>query len=638
MEDRALEDAIRARFGVTPRAAQRTLIRRTIARQSSLGIMPTGSGKSLAFQGAAVLMEGTVLVVSPLLSLMRDQVEKLRQTLRVARLDASLEREEAGAVLRRLAGGELELLYVAPERLANERFQDALGQARVAAVAVDEAHCISAWGHDFRPDYLRLPLLLEALGRPPVLALTATAPLTVRRDIMADLHIPPDGLVDTGARRPNLALAVEVPADREARLLEIVGADPTAPTIVYALRQADTTRLAGRLAHAGVRAAPYHAGLEAAVRSEVQDRFLGGELACTVATVAFGMGVDKPDVRRVIHVHAPRSLEGYFQEVGRAGRDGAPARAVLLYDDGDLAALGNFVEGKAPDGTQVRDALNLAFAPANRESGDTIAFNPQAVGDAADIDPLAVRTLFARLERRGVVRALTPAFDEYQIALQHDGEAVRARLGEDGDVWSALLAGGKRGRSWITLSVAAAVQQTGYPYPTIRRVLRRVEEEGLAPLQAAGTLQRYRVLRKPDREADLPALLQAVDDALQGERRRLHAVRRYVLESGCRQAHVLAYLGQPDATPCGVCDLCTGEPPLDEPSLPRPDWRADFDPATVRALAALGKSGPDPTGVARALCQVSSTRSRPYRRHPAWGRLARAPYRDVLAAVQQVLG
>ncbi|MDQ3699426.1 MAG: RecQ family zinc-binding domain-containing protein, partial [Chloroflexota bacterium] len=453
----------------------------------------------------------------------------------------------------------------------------------------------------------------------------------------------------------NLALAVEVPADREARLLEMVASDATAPTIVYALRQADTERLATRLIGVGVRAAPYHAGLDAPVRSEVQDRFLAGDLACTVATVAFGMGVDKPDVRRVIHVHAPRSLEGYVQEVGRAGRDGAPAAGILLYDDADLPALGNFVEGKAPAGAQVRDALNLAFAPANRETGDIIAFSPQAVGDATDVDPLAVRTLFARLERQGVVRALTPAFDEYQIALQHDGEAVRARLqkevrndpqegdlqegrrGEDGDVWSALLASGKRGRSWITLSIAAAVQQTGHPYPTIRRVLRRVEEEGLVSLQASGTLHRYRVLRKPDRETDLPALLQAVDDALTGERLRLGAVRQYVLETACRQAHVLAYLAEPDAEPCGVCDLCTGHPPLDEPTLRQPDWRQDFHPATVRALAALGKSGPDPIGVARALCQISSTRSRPYRRHAAWGRLARAPYRDVLAAVQQAL-
>ncbi|HEX2514688.1 MAG TPA: RecQ family ATP-dependent DNA helicase [Chloroflexota bacterium] len=650
MTESGLAGAVQARFGVTPRPAQLALIRRTLEGQSSLGVMPTGSGKSLSFQGAAALMEGTVLVVSPLLSLMRDQVEKLHTRLRAARLDASLEREEAATVLRRLAGGDLDLLYVAPERLANERFLDALraaqrggggrpgdGGPRIAAVAIDEAHCISAWGHDFRPDYLRLPILLEQLGHPPVLALTATAPPAVRRDIMADLRIPPEGLVDTGARRPNLALSVEVPEHREARLLALLREHPGAPTIVYALRQADTEALAGRLQGAGLRAAAYHAGMEAPDRSAVQDAFLQGDLDCTVATVAFGMGVDKPDVRRVVHVHAPRSLEAYVQEVGRAGRDGEPATGTLLFSPADLPPLANFVEGKAPDAEQVRHALNLAFARPNRESADVIAFSPQTVGDEADVDPLAVRTLFARLERRGVVQALTPAFDEYQVGLQHDAPAVGAALGEDAPVWEALLGAGKRGRTWVTVGVGAAVASSGIPYPTLRRVLRRVEEEGLAPIRASGALQRYRVLRPPDRATDLPALLHAVEEGLQGDRRRLEAVQRYVLERRCRQAHLLDYLGEPESERCGVCDLCTGGPPVLPAGVQAPDWRGDFDPQTVRALATLGRDGPDPVGVARALCRVTSTRSRPYRRHPAWGQLARAPYAEVLAAVRQTL-
>jgi ATP-dependent DNA helicase RecQ len=316
--------AIGEQFGVTPRPVQLDLVERTLAGRSTLGIMPTGSGKSLAFQAAAALLPGTVLVVSPLVSLMRDQVEKLRGTLRVARLDSTLERDESRDALRALGRGDLDLVYVAPERLANERFRQALSRIRIGAVAVDEAHCISAWGHDFRPDYLRLPILLDELGTPPVLALTATAPPAVQQDILTNLRIPVDGIVNTGARRPNLALRVEVPDDRERRLVELVRAAPQAPTIVYALRQADTEYLAEVLSAAGVDAAPYHAGLEAEERASVQDRFLVDQVACVVATIAFGMGVDKPNVRRVIHAHSPRSLEGYIQEVGRSGRDGAP--------------------------------------------------------------------------------------------------------------------------------------------------------------------------------------------------------------------------------------------------------------------------------------------------------------------------
>ena len=638
----AIAEEVRRRFGFEARPEQLALIRRTLEEKSSLGIMPTGSGKSLAFQASAALLRSTVLVVSPLVSLMRDQVEKLKAVVRAERLDSTLEPAESADILRRLGAGELELLYVAPERLANERFRAALSRTTVAAVAVDEAHCISAWGHDFRPDYLRLPILLDQLGNPPTLALTATAPPAVQRDICADLGIPLDGVINTGARRPNLALSVEVvPNDvRWERVAAIVTAEPDAPTIVYALRQADTEALAALLAKQDVRAAAYHAGLESEQRSDVQDRFLADDLACIVATVAFGMGVDKPNVRRIVHAHAPRSLEGYVQEVGRAGRDGLPASGVLLYDESDQAALANFVESKTPSAQQVRDALNAAFAPANRESPDTIAFSPIRVGDATDVDPVAVRTLFARLERRGVVEALTPAFDEYQVPLAHDHGAVAAQLGqEDGAAWRALIDSGKHGRTWITISVSDAVAATALRYPDLRRALRRVEEEGLVLVRASGVLQRYRVVRRPDPDSDLPALLRSVEDGLEGERRRLAAVRAYVLERRCRQANALEYLGEEDLSPCAVCDLCAGAEPVTPSQLRARPWRGDYDPAVVREIAALSKGeAPDPVGIARALCQVHTPRSRPYRRHPAWGSLERAPYAEVLAAVHEALG
>jgi ATP-dependent DNA helicase RecQ len=636
----ALAVEIRHRFGLDPRPPQLALISRALVGQSSLGVMPTGAGKSLTYQAAAALLPGTVLVVSPLLALMRDQVERLvagpSPVLRAARLDSTLDRTESSAVLGRLAAGELDLLYVAPERLANERFQAALSRARVALLAIDEAHCISAWGHDFRPDYLRLPLLRADLGGPPVLALTATATVRVQADVCRDFGIPPEGVVNTGARRPNLALRVEVPAERPARLRQLVRADPTAPTIVYALRQADTERLARLLQADGVAAAAYHAGLADERRAEVQDRFLADDLSCVVATIAFGMGVDKPNVRRVIHAHAPRSLEGYWQEIGRAGRDGAPAEVTLLYAEGDLTALANFVDGRAPDPDQVRGALNQAFT--SREGPDVIAFPPGAVGDAHDLDPQALRTLLARLELRGVVRALTPAYDAYQLPVSLDRAAVARSLGPPDDAaWRSLLAAGKVGRIWLTLGLAEAARAADLPLDTARRIFRRAEDEGLIAPRLAGVLHRYQVLRRPDRATDLPALLEAVRDAIAGEHARLAAVRAYILEPRCRVSHGLAYLGDQDTTPCGCCDLCSGGRPVDPASLLTADWQLGFDPTEVQALARLNPAGPDPIGVARALCQISSPRSRLYRKHPAWGRFDRAPYRQVLRAVEGVL-
>lgn len=630
----ALAREIEARFGLTPRPAQLQLVARALAGRSSLGVMPTGSGKSLTYQAASALLGGTVLVVSPLISLMRDQVEKAREVVRVARLDSTLDRVEAGEVLGALGRGQLDLLYVAPERLANERFLNALGRVRVPLLAVDEAHCISAWGHDFRPDYLRLPLLSADLGSPPVLALTATAPPAVQQDILVTLGVPDDGVVHTGARRPNLALRVEAPHDRDRRLLELVRADPTAPTIVYALRQADTERLAALLDQAGISARPYHAGLSPEERGVTQDAFLRDDIACVVATIAFGMGVDKPNVRRVIHAHTPRSLEGYVQEVGRAGRDGLPAEGVLLYDDSDLPALANFVEAKVPTEEQVRGALNAAFAA--RESADVLAFSPYTIGDQFDLEAVAVRTLFARLELRGIVRALTPAYDTYQLPLVHDVDAAAEALGEpDGTLWRTLAAQARRGRVWQTLDLRAAAQAAGVPLAAAVAVVRRVEEEGAAEVRASGVLHRYQILRRPDRQTDTPALLASVCDAVEGERRRLASVRGYALARECRQAHAVRYLGDPDTSPCGICDTCQGAPPLAAAALPRREPLAGFDRRAIREMAAT--IGSDEVGIARALCQVVTTRSRPYRRHRAWGALERVPYQEVLALVRAEL-
>ncbi|MCB0215503.1 MAG: DNA helicase RecQ, partial [Chloroflexi bacterium] len=317
----------------------------------ALVLMPTGGGKSLCYQLPAMLRPGTGIVVSPLIALMHDQVTALEQLgARAASLHSGLDEAEARAVWRRLHAGRLDLLYVAPERLLTESFLQALDGLPLALFAIDEAHCVSQWGHDFRSEYLQLAILAERYPGVPRLALTATADPPTQREIVDKLRLTGARRFVTGFDRPNIRYAVR-PKDAPMRqLLAFVKAGHRGDSgIVYCLSRKRTEEVAGKLRAAGIDALPYHAGLDAGLRSEHQRRFVADETRVIVATVAFGMGIDKPDVRFVVHYDPPRSLEAYYQETGRAGRDGLPASALMLYGIGDIAMSRQMIEGGDAD-------------------------------------------------------------------------------------------------------------------------------------------------------------------------------------------------------------------------------------------------------------------------------------------------
>jgi ATP-dependent DNA helicase RecQ len=344
------------------RGQQEQIIAHVVNGGDALVLMPTGGGKSLCYQIPALCREGMGVVVSPLIALMRDQVEALRQLgVRAAALNSTLDENEARQIRQQAMVGELDILYVAPERLLTDGTLSLLSQCKISLFAIDEAHCVSQWGHDFRPEYLQLSILHERFPHVPRLALTATADVQTRGEILRRLGLEQARVFLGSFDRPNITYRIVPKQEARAQLLAFIrAAHPQDSGIVYCLSRAKVEDTASWLARQGFAALPYHAGLDAATRSANQDRFVKGEGVIMIATVAFGMGIDKPDVRFVAHLDLPKSLEAYYQETGRAGRDGLPADAWLAYGTADVVQLRQMIEAsEAADGHKRNERAKL---------------------------------------------------------------------------------------------------------------------------------------------------------------------------------------------------------------------------------------------------------------------------------------
>jgi ATP-dependent DNA helicase RecQ len=404
------------------RPGQREAIESVLGGRDTLVVMSTGSGKSAVYQIAGLLIEGATVVVSPLIALQRDQVEDLADVeAGAAQLNSTVPAAERERALAELAENALEFLLLAPEQLANPEVLGELAAAEPSLLVVDEAHSISEWGHDFRPDYLRLGAAAEALGRPTILALTATAAPPVRDEIVERLDLRDPAVLVRGFDRPNIHLAVhsfhgEQGAERKLRALQEAVAEAAKPGLVYVATRRHAEELAKSLCEAGVTAASYHAGMKSAERDDVQERFMDGELEVVVATTAFGMGIDKADVRWVFHSEISESVDAYYQEIGRAGRDGEAAEAVLFYRSEDLGLRRFFAGGghvEVDEIAQVLDAVRHADG----------AVSPTTLHDELDLSETKLTTALARLEEAGAVRVLPSGEIEGRNA---SADAIRA--------------------------------------------------------------------------------------------------------------------------------------------------------------------------------------------------------------------
>ena len=617
------------------RPGQREVIDALLAGRSALAVFPTGGGKSLCYQLPALQLPGLTLVVSPLIALMKDQVDALQALgVAAARLDSSLDAEQARALYQEMDAGRLKLLYVAPERLTNERFLARLKRLNISLMAIDEAHCVSEWGHNFRPDYLKLAEQAKALKVGRVLALTATATPEVAAQICESFGIAEADHVQTGFYRPNLEINVTAcQADqRRPLLLDCLQRANTPPAIVYVTLQKTAEEVAAWLVEQGVEAKPYHAGLKAEQRNAVQEAFMAGSLPVVVATIAFGMGIDKADIRSIVHYNLPKSLENYMQEIGRAGRDGKASYCHLLACRDDLTVLENFSYGDTPESAAIAGMLEWLEAQSQQFDLSTYELSRQF-----DLRPLVLNTLLTYLELDGLMVATAPFYTEYKLAFVRPREEVIAQFaGERGQFLHRVFDAGSVGKKWLSLKPAEIAETLGQERSRIVTAINYLEQQGLVSLQVAGVRQGY---RRTGNAINEPVRLQRLNELFaereQRDMQRLQALCDWAETRGCLQQALVAWFGETLEQTCGECSGCQGQAQRLDPRRP-----GKFDQALIQRLHAEGHEAlASPRQLARFLCGIASpaaSRARLMGKR-SFGALAEAPFQEVLAACERLV-
>ena len=547
------------------RGIQREIIESISSGRDTLGLMPTGGGKSITFQVPALAMTGVCIVITPLIALMKDQVMNLRRrNIAAAAIHTGLTHNEILATLENCVFGAVKILYVSPERLSSELFCTKLRHIKVSFVTVDEAHCISQWGYDFRPSYLRIADIRAMLPGVPVLALTATATPAVVDDIQDKLGFGSHNVFRMSFERKNLAYVVRRSADKEAEALHILQR-VDGPAIVYVRSRAKAKEVAEYLAGQGISATYYHAGLDNADKDARQKAWVSDKARVMVATNAFGMGIDKPDVRTVIHTDCPDSLEAYFQEAGRAGRDGAKAYAVLLYNGADSRKLAKRIDDNFPEKEYIRKVYeHLAYFFQVAEGyGENITFefNIEKFCHTFKHFPLRVNSALKILDRAGYIDYAEEQDNAARVMMTVTRDELYRLTNntpnEDKVIITLLRSYGGLFSDFRFIDEGIVAQRAGLMQPQVHEALKALGRKRVLKFipRRATPVVRYR------RRREDPARLVFPKDAYEERRRqfaeRIGAMMRYATnDDKCRSLQLLGYFGEDTAQPCGHCDVC----------------------------------------------------------------------------------
>ncbi len=551
-ERKRIEQNVRRLFGFsTLLPNQAEIIASATRGENVLAILPTGAGKSLCYQLPAFDGPGITLVVSPLIALMRDQIDGLPPKLRrrAIAVNSNLDGVELRRAMEQIAAQRFDLVYVAPERLRQMGFIRALRRGGLARMVVDEAHCVSVWGHDFRPDYLHIAQAHQDLGTPPLLAMTATAPPRVRQDIQRQLfgHVGAMRVVAADTFRPNLSLSamrVHDDDERDQVLLNLMS-HLDGPGIVYARTRRQCEELAALLRGQGIRAAAYHAGM--ADRDAIQDGFMRNELSVVVATVAFGMGVDKQDIQFILHYGLPDSIESYYQEIGRAGRNGLPAQCVLLYAPHDRSRLERLAARDVNDIDTARTVFGAVQQALKGERSGAVAI--AALAERAGIDATAIRVYLSLLEQAGL---LIRHYDlPERVTLQR-----RRTADSSPDLAFVQFAGltGLDTNSTYGDDFSALAELTAIPLDRLETTLLNWQEARQLSYHPFGRLALITVSKPPTDAAQ--RMLSLIDQRKAIARQRVQEIADYADTQRCRHGFLAGHLGGTPREQCGCCDHC----------------------------------------------------------------------------------
>ncbi|MBN1246562.1 MAG: RecQ family ATP-dependent DNA helicase [Anaerolineae bacterium] len=566
VEHRTVSEAVRDIFGFTDLLPGQLETMACVLRGgNALTVLPTGGGKSLCYQVPAFLSDsGLTLVVSPLIALMKDQVDSLPERLqsKATTINSTLDGDVLRERLDRAVKGDYRLLYAAPERLRQPAFLHALRRAGVNRLVVDEAHCVSVWGHDFRPDYLKIRAAWQALGGPPILALTATAPPRVRRDIVQ--HLSPDqpmAVVTGDLTRPNLRLEVFSASNQDEKLYRLIGfcQNTEGSGIVYADTRARCERLAEVLRQQGVDAAHYHAGISN--RDGVQDDFMTGKTRVIVATIAFGMGIDKPDIRFVVHYTPPASLESYYQEAGRAGRDGAPARCLLMFSSADRGTLTRRMHQSLPHVDFLRNVYAAVLRHLNGAKATGIASGD--LERELHADGTEVRVALSILEENGLIER---GPDIPRAALIRLCPSRRRQDADDDRLQAFYAAGRLQSGQWTRVDLINVAEQVGCPPGDIEELILRWSDKGYLDTRFSGRDMLIAQAEPPDDVADRISRWLDRFETIQVQ--RIAEIVGYARTRRCRHGHLNAYLGGRRIDHCNACDNCVAIAPDEQTDTP----------------------------------------------------------------------